>query len=55
MKNKIQKIRELLNVPKEQRIAQFIYNQHREYKNLGETGIDIFYVEDEEFIKNLEK
>lgn len=58
-------LRKLLKVPKEQRIAQYIYNTFRDYEqtlsvyaNNGHEvyekeaqGIDIFYVEDDEFIK----
>lgn len=57
----IQSIRKALNVPKDQRIAQYIYNQCREYERgmtvtgLLQGGIDIFYVEDSEFEKLLTK
>lgn len=61
-----EKLRKLLNVPKEQRIAQYIYNQFRDYEDsytmwskfgkqnsqqVDGRGIDIFYVSDAEFIK----
>ena len=60
-------IREVLGIPKDQRIAQFIYNQCRSYEETMELnmyqdgkfteknirGIDIFHVEDTEFIKLL--
>lgn len=67
---KIIKIREILKVPENQRIAQFIYNQFRNYEDAIEImikedgdfvserslrGIDIFHVEDEEFIKGISK
>ena len=63
---KIIGLREILNVPPTIRIAQHIYNQCRDYEQslrvvtiendekLTEKtaqGIDIFYIEDEEFIK----
>lgn len=64
MKN-IEEIRKILNVPKEQRIAQFIYNKFRDHEQSlavlvrekdkmyekDALGIDIFYVEDSEFAK----
>lgn len=65
----IQELRKALNVPKDQRIAQFIYNQCEDYEDSIDVmvkhdgkfiersvkGIDIFYVEDKEFISLLEK
>ncbi len=57
---KATKLRQLLKVPKEQRIAQHIYNCCREYEVNGYedkfeaieiNGIDIFGIEDDEFIK----
>lgn len=64
-----QEIRKILNVPKELRIAQHIYNQFRDYEQSievmikhdgkfierGVQGIDIFYVEDDEFCKKFSK
>ena len=52
---KIEDIRELLNVPKDQRIAQYIYNQfrHLEIKEGESRGVDIFYVKDEDFIHQI--
>lgn len=61
-------LRELLKVPKGQRIAQHIYNMCRPYEHNvtintycdGKfedntfVGIDIFNIEDEEFIKLME-
>tara|TARA_R110002126_G_scaffold17316_4_gene67748 strand:+ start:6224 stop:6403 length:180 start_codon:yes stop_codon:yes gene_type:complete len=55
-----QEIRKALNVPKDLRICEHIYNVMREYEKTCEIyqdvftqGIDIFYVEDEEFISKL--
>lgn len=65
-----EEIRKILNVPKEQRICQYIYNLFRDYESdlavyVGQRGkpliekqvqgIDIFYVDDAEFIKRIEK
>lgn len=64
-----EEVRKVLNVPKELRIAQYIYNIFRDYeKELSVTlvekgkfvdrecrGIDIFYVGDAEFIKKIKK
>lgn len=54
---KIQLIRKILNVPKKQRIGQYIMNQfYQDYKIMGKKigwGIDIFDIQDEEFIKKL--
>lgn len=49
-----QELRQILKVPKDLRIAQHIYNQCREYED-GIGGIDIFYLEDDEFISLMEK
>lgn len=57
-------IRAVLKIPKGIRIAQHIYNLFRDYEMGGvETindvqidippGIDIFYVEDDEFVKRI--
>lgn len=63
---KATKLRQILKVPKEQRIAQHIYNCCREYEKVLDIeftdgkkiyepqGIDIFNIEDEEFIKLME-
>lgn len=57
-RTKVERVRHLLQVPDELRIAQHIYNQFRDYENkLTDkqggfvVGIDIFYVSDEEFCK----
>jgi len=51
MKNQL---RELLKVPKEQRIAQWIYNCCKTHENKAMRGIDIYSLEDDEFIKLME-
>ena len=67
--NDIEKIRELLNVPKDQRIAQHIYNSNRDVeinyqfntitggnrKEHQGVGVDIFSIEDERFINKLKE
>lgn len=66
---KQEQIRKALNVPEGHRIAQHIYNKFRDYEDSIEVlvkhdgkffersvqGIDIFHVEDDEFIKRFEK
>ena len=58
----IKEIRKALNVPKDLRILQHIYNVMKEGNEMSYQinmedpktyGLDIFYVEDEEFISKL--
>jgi len=59
-------IRAVLKIPKGIRIAQHIYNLFRDYERGGlhivndvqmdiPPGIDIFYVEDSEFVEKINK
>ena len=48
-----EELRKLLNVPKDQRIGQYIYNNCRdmEVRIESNAGVDIFSIDDEDFIK----
>lgn len=56
-----EEIRRILNIPKEQRIGQYIYNLFRD-REVGRGvaydephGVDIFDVSDREFVNRIEK
>lgn len=51
----IKEVRETLNISPSLRIGQHIYNLFRDYEkgDVGNKGIDIFYVGDDEFIKRI--